>query len=195
MKRFYDRNKVWLEGTNLSTDRPMKKLDNKHFGPFKVIKKVGTSSYKLQIPHTWKSIHSVFNEALLTPYHKPQFPTNPKTRVHHLCWKEPNQTGKLRKWLIPASTAEASNTRSIGRVMSHTNRHGNRHAISKMPTKPSVIFTNNFQTSRSHLCLLALKFPCRNFYHIYSGPCHSPIPNLSTSCYPLKPSWSNSGAE
>ncbi len=63
MKRFYDRkrieaveykegNKVWLEGTNLSTDRPMKKLNDKRFGPFKVIKKVGTSSYKLQIPHT-----------------------------------------------------------------------------------------------------------------------------------------------
>ncbi len=68
MKRFYDRKqteamkykedgKVWLEGTNLSMDRPMKKLDNKCFGPFKVIKKVSTSSYKLQIPHTWKSIH------------------------------------------------------------------------------------------------------------------------------------------
>ncbi len=48
MKRFYDRkrtdaveykagDKVWLEGTNLSTDRPMKKLDDKRFGPFKVI--------------------------------------------------------------------------------------------------------------------------------------------------------------
>ncbi len=89
MKRFYDRkrteameykegDKVWLEGTNLSTDRPMKKLDNECFGPFKVIKKVGTSSYKLQIPYMWKSIHLMFNEALLMPYHKSQFLTQPR---------------------------------------------------------------------------------------------------------------------
>ncbi len=41
----------------------MKKLNDKHFGPFKVIKKVGASFYKLQIPCTWKSIHPVFNKA------------------------------------------------------------------------------------------------------------------------------------
>ncbi len=89
MKWFYDKrrteavdykegNKVWLEGTNLSTDRSIKKLNDKRFGAFKVIKKVGMSSYKLQIPCTWKSIHPVFNEALLTPYHKPQFSTQPR---------------------------------------------------------------------------------------------------------------------
>ncbi len=91
MKQFYDRkrteaveykkgDKVWLEKTNLSTDQPMKKLNDKYFGPFKVIKKVGASSYKLQIPHMWKSIHPVFNEAVLTPYHKPQFLMQPQDR-------------------------------------------------------------------------------------------------------------------
>ena len=45
MKRHYDTHKnaapeykkgdqVWLEGTNIKTDRPMKKLDNKRHGPF-----------------------------------------------------------------------------------------------------------------------------------------------------------------
>ncbi len=76
--KYKEGNKVWLEGTNISTDRPMKKLNDNRFGPFKVIKKVGTSSYKLQIPYTWKSIHPVFNEALLTPYHEPQFLTEPR---------------------------------------------------------------------------------------------------------------------
>ncbi len=44
---YKDSDKVWLEGTNLSTDRPMKKLNDKYFGPFKMVKKVGASSYKL----------------------------------------------------------------------------------------------------------------------------------------------------
>ena len=55
MKRFYDAHKgkaveyapgdlVLLEGTNLKTTRPMKKFDQKRFGPFKIIKRVGASS-------------------------------------------------------------------------------------------------------------------------------------------------------
>src|SRR5215469_18426575 len=89
MKRQYDKHramrpeykegdKVWLEGTNITTDRPMKKLGDKRFGPFKVLKKVGASSYKINIPKKWKNIHDVFNEELLTPYHKPSFPTQPR---------------------------------------------------------------------------------------------------------------------
>jgi transposase InsO family protein len=52
MKRFYDRShstspnyqlgdKVWLEAMNLKTLRPCKKLDDKRFGPFKVLHCVG----------------------------------------------------------------------------------------------------------------------------------------------------------
>ena len=52
MKRYYDKyhleapnyqpgDLVYLEGTNLKSDRPAKKLDNRHFGPFKILKKVG----------------------------------------------------------------------------------------------------------------------------------------------------------
>jgi hypothetical protein len=89
MKRHYDEKRseaveykagdlVWLEGTNITTDRPMKKLGDKRFGPFKVIEKVGKSAYKLQIPKRWRSIHPVHNETLLTPYHKPQFPSQPR---------------------------------------------------------------------------------------------------------------------
>lgn len=52
MKRYYDEHHceapeyqpgdlVYLEATNLKSDRPSKKLDDCRFGPFKVIKKVG----------------------------------------------------------------------------------------------------------------------------------------------------------
>ena len=68
---------MWLEATNLKMERPMKKLDNGRFGPLKVIQKIGCSAYKLEIPCTWKKIHSVFNEVLLTPYNKLVFPSQP----------------------------------------------------------------------------------------------------------------------
>ena len=41
---------VWLEAMNITTDQPSKKLDEKRWGPFKVISKIGTSSYKLDLP-------------------------------------------------------------------------------------------------------------------------------------------------
>ena len=89
MKRNYDKkrmaareykagDKVWLEGTNIRTDRPIGKLDDKRHGPFKVIGKVGKSAYKLGLPTTWKKIHPVFNESLLTPFVPAKFPSQKK---------------------------------------------------------------------------------------------------------------------
>ena len=86
MKRYYDRSrgssrnyqvgdKVWLEGYNITTDRPSKKLEDKRYGPFTIIKKVGKSAYKLQLPPTWKSLHPVFNEVVLSPYTPPAYPS------------------------------------------------------------------------------------------------------------------------
>ena len=79
MKKFYDRkrgnarvykpgDKVWLEGQNIATDRPSRKLDDRRYGPFEILKQIGEAAYKLKLPHTWKSIWPVFNEVFLTPY-------------------------------------------------------------------------------------------------------------------------------
>jgi hypothetical protein len=89
MKKHYDErkspareykagDKVLLEGTNIKTDRPMKKLDDKRYGPFEVEKKVGRGAYKLKLPKTWRNLHPTFNEYLLTPYKEPEFPTQQK---------------------------------------------------------------------------------------------------------------------
>ena len=86
MKRFYDRKQapsydykegqmVWLDGRNIKTFRPSKKLDQKRLGPFKILETIGRRSYRLQLPRSWNRIHPVFNEVLLSPYHPPQFPT------------------------------------------------------------------------------------------------------------------------
>ena len=86
MKKFYNRkkgdsreysigDKVWLEGTNITTTRPSKKLGDKQYGPFVIEKKEGRSAYRLTLPPTWKKIHPVFNESLLTPYRNPEYPS------------------------------------------------------------------------------------------------------------------------
>lgn len=86
MSRFFDRKRgesrqyqpgdlVWMEGINIRTDRPMKKLDDKRYGPFKILEKVGRSAYRLDIPRSWRGIHPVINEALLSPYTPPAFPS------------------------------------------------------------------------------------------------------------------------
>ena len=58
---------VWVEGSNINSDRPAKKLAFRRAGPFPVIKKVGSSAYKLIIPKMWKSLQRVKIEALPLP--------------------------------------------------------------------------------------------------------------------------------
>jgi hypothetical protein len=41
---------VWLEATNICMKRPMKKLNDKHLGPFLILEKIGESTFKLNIP-------------------------------------------------------------------------------------------------------------------------------------------------
>lgn len=85
MKRFYDRRHstspdyktgdlVYLDATYLRSDRPCKKLDDRRFGPFKVLEKVGSRAFRLALPTTWSRVHPVFHTALLHPYHPPVSP-------------------------------------------------------------------------------------------------------------------------
>ena len=54
---------VFLSSRNIKTARPLKKLDNKILGPFKILEAMGTS-YRLQLPTTMR-IHNVFYPSLL----------------------------------------------------------------------------------------------------------------------------------
>jgi len=78
MSRYYDQQRgiaiqykvgdmVWLDGKDLTTERPSKKLSDKRYGPFEVTKVVSPSAYKLKLPSTMR-LHPVFNTVKLRPY-------------------------------------------------------------------------------------------------------------------------------
>ena len=86
MKCFHDRHagdppvfnkgdKVFLDGRNLKTSRLTSKMEDKWFGPFEVLEKVGVLAYRLKIPRTWKHVHPVFNVILLKPAVPLAFPS------------------------------------------------------------------------------------------------------------------------
>src|SRR5258705_8886518 len=63
-REYVEGNKVWLNAKNLKTFRPSKKLDQKKLVPFIILEKIGQSSYRLQLPKSWKRIPPVFNKIL-----------------------------------------------------------------------------------------------------------------------------------
>src|ERR1700733_6830504 len=64
---------VYVEATNIKSKCPSKKLDDKQFGPFKVLEKVGESAYRLELPTLWKGKQPIFNEMYLSKYHLPRY--------------------------------------------------------------------------------------------------------------------------
>ena len=56
---------MWLENKNIQSNRPLKKLDNKRYGPFRILQNIGSGAFQLELLEGWV-IHNVFNEDLLT---------------------------------------------------------------------------------------------------------------------------------
>ena len=69
---------LWFLPRNIKTTRPSKKLDYKKMGSFKIIKKVGTSSYKLDLPASM-TIHNTFHISPLELYEDKKFPLQIQT--------------------------------------------------------------------------------------------------------------------
>jgi len=67
---------VMLNGRNIKTRRPSKKLDHKNHGPFQVEKIVSPLAVRLTLPRKWK-IHNVFHVSLLEPYRTSEHRTPP----------------------------------------------------------------------------------------------------------------------
>ena len=58
---------VMLNGCNIKTRQPTKKLDHKNHGPFQIEKIVSPLAVRLTLPRKWK-IHNVFHISLLEPF-------------------------------------------------------------------------------------------------------------------------------
>ncbi|KAG5716920.1 hypothetical protein E4T56_gene8539 [Termitomyces sp. T112] len=65
---------VWLDRRNLKTRRPSIKLDHKRLSPFKILWKVSTHTYKLNLPPGLKGFHPVFHVRLLERHALDPFP-------------------------------------------------------------------------------------------------------------------------
>jgi len=55
---------IWVDGRHWHTERPSRKLENKHHGPYRVIRAIGTHAYELDIPNTIQK-HRTFPVSLL----------------------------------------------------------------------------------------------------------------------------------
>ena len=66
--------KVWLNAQNVTTTRPIKKLDHKWLGPYAINKVVSHNAYGLQLPASSGHTHPVFSVVLLRPYHQDPIP-------------------------------------------------------------------------------------------------------------------------
>ena len=65
---------VWLNARNIKTKRPSKKLDHRYLGPYKIVKKISSHAFRLQLPDSMKLLHPVFHVSLLEPAHQNTIP-------------------------------------------------------------------------------------------------------------------------
>ena len=93
---------VWLENKNIQSNRPLKKLDNKRYGFFKISKNIGLGVFQLELLKGWV-IYNVFNEDLPTQCVKPKFksqyeePAPPPTIINEEEEYEVEEVRKYRK--------------------------------------------------------------------------------------------------
>src|SRR6202041_3081349 len=59
--------KVYLDGSDIRTSRPSKKLAHKFLGPYVIEHRVGPSAYRLRLPRSLNRLHPVFPVVKLKP--------------------------------------------------------------------------------------------------------------------------------
>ena len=63
---------IFLDTRNITTSRPIQKLDCKYIGPFKITKIINSHAYQIGLPFEHENLHNVFHTSILKPA-----PTNP----------------------------------------------------------------------------------------------------------------------
>ena len=65
---------VFVKAKFFRTTRPSKKLSEKFHGPYKIIAQVGSHSFTLRLPNTYRGVHPVFHVSMLEPHHTSLIP-------------------------------------------------------------------------------------------------------------------------
>ena len=94
-----------LSSKNITTKRPSKRLDNKRYGPFEVLERIGAVAYRPKLPDAY-TIHDVFHVSLLEPY-----TVRPGEEVKTLLrswWMTVKSTTSKRSLIIVLSESKSS---------------------------------------------------------------------------------------
>jgi hypothetical protein len=59
--------RVWLDGSDITTNRLSSKLSHRHLGPFVIEACVGHGTYRLSLPPHFRRLHHVFPMVKLSP--------------------------------------------------------------------------------------------------------------------------------
>jgi hypothetical protein len=70
--------RVWVDVSDIKTTPPSPKFSDKRLGPFKVVKVVGNSAYKLELPLCYSQLHPVFPVVKLELAKPDPFPGRPR---------------------------------------------------------------------------------------------------------------------
>jgi hypothetical protein len=97
---------VMLDSRYYRSSRPSKSLDHKSFGPYQIVRKIDTLTYKLNIPSDWR-IHPVVHAWLLHPASPPTNKPPPRLGPVHQLEGENEQP----EWLVQAVVASRINKR------------------------------------------------------------------------------------
>ena len=98
---YKDSELVMVSAEHLPSNRPMAKLDDKWRGPFKVIRKVGSAAYELDMPKVWKG-YCVFNQDRLKRYYEPEF----QSQKDNIAPPEPELIDDVEEYEVKAILAK-----------------------------------------------------------------------------------------